>query len=267
MKKCTYCGGNNSEMEVYCDWCGEILLPEKKMTLLLFLKYYFHSFALLGIIGAIIFYISNFLINPNNSVTLNQEFLGISLTNTLQFGLFICFCFFILLLVLLEIELGSIKKRDFSIKFLMLLLVALLIFVCFLFILVGLSWLQLIITVILTFFIFIIYVHILDIFVMSEGRETTKTRNLLIIIGISLCLFVLFMIFSHSIINFVNDISQYPLPYEKKPILLSQMSNGFFVGILFGLIIGMFISAIYMIINGSQITINQIRSFFKRDES
>jgi len=265
MKKCVYCGGNNSEMEIYCDWCGEKLLPEKKMTLLLFLKYYFHSFAILGIIGAIIFYISTFLINPDNTDFLTINTIGLSLKSILQFGLFICFCFFILLLILLEIELIHVKKRDFSLKFLMLILVALLVFTLFLFILIGLNWLAFITSSVITVFIYIIYIHILDVFVFNQRNESIKTRNLLVITLLSFLIFIIFMLSRELIINFVNYISLFSLPNEEKPVLLNHISNGFFVGLLFGIILGSLTCALCMIINGTKITFDEIISFFKRN--
>lgn len=264
MKKCVNCGGNNSETEIYCDWCGEKLLPERKMTLLLALKYYFHSFAILGIIVAIIFYISSFLSNPQNLDILNRTLLGISLELILQFGLFVCFCFFILLLILLAIEISSIKKRDFSLKFLMLILIGLLVFASSLFILVGQNWISIIILSITAIFIYLVYIHILDIFVINEIHESIKSRNLLVITSLSVVIFILFVTLSSWLTFIVNYISQVPLPNEEKPLLLNQIFNGFFVGILFGIILGTVTCAIYMIINGTKITANELKSFFRK---
>jgi hypothetical protein len=264
MKKCSYCGGSNSETEIFCDWCGEKLLPEKRMTLLLFLKYYFQSFAILGIVGAIIFYISSFLINKDNAVFLSQDMIGISLKSILQFGLFICFCFFILLLILLEFELIQVKKQDFSLKFLMLIIIFLLLFVIFLFVLIGLNWLGFIVLSVVALFISIIYIHILDIFVFSIEEETIKTRNLLIITLVSIIVFGLFMLSGGMIISFVESISKIPLPNEQQPKILSQVFNGLSVGFLIGIIVGSLTCGVCMIINGCKITAQEIISFFRK---
>jgi hypothetical protein len=250
MRKCVNCGGNNSDTEIYCDWCGEKLLPERRITLFSFLKYYLHIFAILGIIGAIIYYIASFLVDPNNDELLNKEFLGILLKNILEFGIFLCFCFFILLLTLLIMEIMKVKKQDLSLKFLQLILLFLLVFVLFLFITIGSNLLDFVVCLITITVIYVIYAHILDILFFWETDNRKKSRNLLIITLISIVIFVMIVVFVHQITDLVNYLSQFSLPSEDKPELLKKISNGFFVGGLIGVMIGSVQCGALMIVKG-----------------
>lgn len=264
MRKCVNCGGNNFDTEIYCDWCGEKILPEKKMTLLLFLKYYFNSFAILGVMGAIIFYITTFLNNYENEESLKKEFLGFSLRNVFQFGLLVCFCFFILLLFLLIIEITRIKKTDFSLKFLVLFLFFFLIFVVFLFLIIGLNWLDWIVVLVTTIIIFAVYYHLIDIFFLNETEKRKKSQNLLIICLSSIVLFFIILISSLLVVNLVNYIGQVSIPFEEKPAILKSISNGLYIGILFGTIVGTIFSGAFLMSDAIKGIMEIIREMVKK---
>jgi|GEM_PF-4216487 hypothetical protein len=257
------CGGNNSDSEIYCDWCGEKLLPERRMTVLLFLKYYLYIFAILGVIGAITYYIATFLVNPNNVDLLNTQFLGITVRYILDFGIFLCFCLFIGLLILLLFEITHIEKRDLSLKVLEILLLLLLVFVVFLFITIGSIWMGFIACLITIIFYYVLYSNGLDRFYFWESNVEKKSRNLLLIMVFLLVLFGCLMIMSQHITDLINSISKYPLPYENSPVFLYQVSNGFFVGFLLGDMICLFQSGILYLGSGLILASTEIRATIK----
>ena len=133
MKYCIKCRGKNSEEEIYCDWCGALLPPEKQVNLFSFLKNRFHIFTIIGIFGAVLFYIANFLINNPDNPLFNIPLVGLSLKLILQIGLLIGFFIIFLLLAMLLFELGKIKRKVWPLKFLMVLIFYFLLFAVFLF--------------------------------------------------------------------------------------------------------------------------------------
>jgi hypothetical protein len=239
MKKCRNCGGENTSSEVYCDWCGEFLPTVEKVTIFSFIRNYFHSFAVLGIFGAIIFYIANLLNNSANSDNLNSDLFGITLKIVLQVGLFICFIFFILLLGLLIVELLKISKKEITNKILLFLLIYFWIFSILLFLIIGKMWLNLIILAIVANIVFILYMSTYD-NVLRKFTEPKKTNKLDVIFGAgTLILTVILLYFSSTISQFINISKTISLPFETKPILLWSILDGGFSGILIGLFVGL----------------------------
>jgi hypothetical protein len=243
MKKCRNCGGENSNSEIYCDWCGEYLPNVEKPTIFSFIRYFFHSFALLGILGAIIFYIANIVNEPRNLEFLNQTLIGISFKNVLQVGLFIGLVFFIILLGLLIFELLKVVKHGFSIKILLFLLLYFWIFAILIFAFIGKDWVNLISLVIAANFTFIIYLEIFYHFLEDiDGRK--KRQRMGTMSFLSFVLLIIFVIFSPIIQNFISIGARIALPFESEPQVLGLLLNGAAVGILLGLLVAFFFSGV-----------------------
>jgi hypothetical protein len=68
---CPNCGGENSELEKYCDWCGNQMPEETKFELLGFIHDHFQSFAILGVFGALAFYLTSLISKTSYYVTLS----------------------------------------------------------------------------------------------------------------------------------------------------------------------------------------------------
>jgi hypothetical protein len=242
MKKCRNCGGENSNSEIYCDWCGEYLPNVEKATIFSFISYFFHSFALLGILGAIIFYIANVLNDPKNLEFLNQTLVGFSFINVLQAGLFIGLLFFLVLLGLLILELIKVAKHGITIKILLFLLIYFWIFTFLMFVFIGKNWINFISLVIVGNFVFILYLEIYYYFLKDIDDQKRKASRMATLTFISFIILFLFVFSISFIQNFIAYVSSIPLPYESKPELLSLIFNGAAVGVFVGLLIGAFFS-------------------------
>lgn len=242
MKKCRNCGGENSNSEIYCDWCGEYLPSVEKATIFSFIRYYFHSFALLGILGAIIFYIANMINEPKNIEFLNQSLIGYSFINVLQAGLFIGLLFFVVLLGLLIIELIKVAKHGITIKILLFLLLYFWIFTLLIFAFIGKNWINIISFVIVGNFIFILYLEIYYYFLKDIDDSKSKNRRSAILMVVSFIILFLFVFSTPIIQNFITYMASVSLPFESKPEFLSLILNGAVVGVFVGLLIGAFFS-------------------------
>lgn len=240
MKKCRNCGGENSNSEIYCDWCGEYLPSVEQPTIFSFIRYFFHSFALLGILGAIIFYIANVINEPKNFDFLNQTLVGFSFKNVLQVGLFIGLLFFIVLLGLLIFELIKVAKHGITIKILLFLLLYFWIFTILILVFLGKDWVNLISLVIAGNFTFILYLEIYYYFLKDIDDLKTKGRRMATMGVISFLILFLFVFLIPIIQNFITYVSNIPLPYESKPEILALIVNGAAVGVFIGLLIGTF---------------------------
>lgn len=244
MKKCRNCGGENSNSEIYCDWCGEYLPNVEKATIFSFIRYFFHSFALLGILGAIIFYIANIMNGPRDPDVLTQTFMGISFNNVLQVGLFVGLLFFIVLLGLLIFELAKVAKHGFSVKILLFLLLYFWIFAILIFMFIAKDWLNLVSLVIVAHFIFIVYLEIFYHF-LQDIDDPRKKRQRIGTMGIILIvLFFLFLFCIPIIQNFITMCATIPLPAESEPKALGLILNGAAVGVLLSLVVALFFSMI-----------------------
>ncbi|MDD5142008.1 hypothetical protein [Methanoregula sp.] len=242
MKKCRNCGGEKSNSETYCDWCGEYLPNIEKATIFSFIRYFFHSFALLGILGAIIFYIVNIINEPSNKDFLTQTFIGISFTTVLQIGLFIGLLFFIVLLGMLIFELVKVAKHGFSIKILLFLLLYFWVFAILIFVFIAKEWINLISLIVAAHLVFIIYLEIFYYFLrdIDSTRERRHRIGTLAII-LFITIFVL-VVFIPIIQDFINSCATIPLPYESEPHALGLILNGAATGFLLGLLVAIIFS-------------------------
>jgi hypothetical protein len=238
MKKCRACGGENSNSEIYCDWCGEYLPNVEKATIFSFIRYFFHSFALLGILGAIIFYIANIINDSENLELLNQTIIGFSFKNVIQVGLFIGLLFFIILLGLLIVELFKIAKQGIAIKILLFLLLYFWIFSILILIFICKESIDLISLAIVANLVFIIYVEIYYYFLKNVNNFDKKKVRVGALTFISLLLFFLFLFLIPLIQNLINLGASIALPFESKPVLLGQFLNGAAIGFFIGLLAG-----------------------------
>ncbi|HNX16836.1 MAG TPA: zinc ribbon domain-containing protein [Methanoregula sp.] len=92
MKKCQKCGGSNSDSEVYCDYCGALLIPNEKNTFFDFLNETQYVFAIWGVFGAFSLYLLDLmgkfsdnnielLKSINNSTAIQSQFYDFIVNN------------------------------------------------------------------------------------------------------------------------------------------------------------------------------------------
>jgi hypothetical protein len=204
---------------------------------------------ILGIIGAIIYYISTFLINPAPEVAgilTNISFIGLPLKLVLQIGLGICFLFFLLLLLLLVIELINVRNGDLFSKFLVFILAFLFLFALLLFIEIANTWREAIVAFTTLILIMAIYIHLIEIFVINKIAEI-KSRNLLKLTPVSMIIFLILAIFGNSITSLLLG--------------LGPTFVGFYSGSLIGTFIGMFFCALCLILNSLEIMVSGLKPF------
>jgi len=255
MKICNKCGGNNSDNEVYCDWCGDLLPNKDKLDFISFLDKYFHIFVIIGVFGAICYYIASFLDNPNNVLFLAESVFGVSLGFMLQIGLFISFAFIILLLTMLIFKIITLEKSLYSLKLLTILLIAFLTFTIFSFLIISINWLAIVVLVIVAFLIFAIYIHVYENFIQEGSDDREKRNRISILTGISFLILFCFAFFRGDITHTISIFQTISLPYEQSPIILGKISDGLFTGLVIGIFFGSVLYVAYSMAGFIQFTI------------
>jgi hypothetical protein len=95
MKKCNECGGLNSNSEFFCDYCSNPLPKDKIFTLKEFLQENSQLFTILGVFGALSYYLSTFFLKQvipnspwicNNNSTTSYENFNLSYQLPTQFN-------------------------------------------------------------------------------------------------------------------------------------------------------------------------------------
>lgn len=250
MKKCSNCGGLNSNTETYCDYCSYELPKISEFAIKDFFEDNHRLFTILGIFAALSYYLISLvpkssgyetrsLLNTTYNLTttanteiLSNEILGLPSVIFLEFGILLSYLVFVGISILILLETLKYNKnyqRSIFIYFLC--------FLCMIVIMYSISILQ----TVIPFFIFItiiygcglLFSNIYD-FILSRSKNDIMSPW--VTISIPLLVFTTILISSLLVIGIKIILPNTQSYYPQGTFILNVIAL-----VLLGLVIGLFI--------------------------